>query len=57
MIKCRQIIVGKQKYAYNEAKNEIYAMENYEAAKANNAALLPVGRFNEKTKQIEWFKM
>jgi hypothetical protein len=56
-VKVKQITVGKKKYAYNEAKNEIYAMENYEAAKANNAALLPVGRFNEKTKQIEWFKM
>jgi hypothetical protein len=56
-VKVKQITVGKKKYAYNEAKNEIYAMENYEAAKANNAALLPVGRFNEKTKQIEWYKM
>ena len=56
-VKVKQITVGKKKYAYNEAKNEIYAMENYEAAKANNAALLPVGRFNEKTKQIEWVKM
>ena len=56
-VKVKQITVGKKKYAYNEAKNEIYAMENYEAAKANNAALLPVGQFNEKTKQIEWYKM
>ncbi len=51
-VKVKQITVGKKKYAYNEAKNEIYAMENYETAKANNAALLPVGRFNGKT--IEW---
>ena len=56
-VKVKQITVGKKKYAYNEAKNEIYAMENYEAAKANNAALLPVGQFNQKTKQIEWYKM
>jgi hypothetical protein len=56
-LKIKQITVGKKKYAYNEAKNEIYAMENYEAAKANNAALLPVGRFDVKTKQIEWYKM
>ena len=56
-MKVKQITVGKKKYAYNEAKNEIYAMENYEAAKANNAALLPVGQFNQKTKQIEWYKM
>jgi hypothetical protein len=56
-LKIKQITVGKKKYAYNEAKNEIYAMENYEAAKANNAALLPVGRFNVNTKQIEWYKM
>lgn len=56
-LKIKQITVGKKKYAYNEAKNEIYAMENYEAAKANNAALLPVGRFDVNTKQIEWYKM
>jgi hypothetical protein len=52
-VKVKQITFGKKKYAYNEAKNEIYAMENYEAAKANNAALLPVGRFNGKV--IEMF--
>jgi len=52
-LKIKQITVGKKKYAYNEAKNEIYAMENYEAAKANNAALLPVGRLNGKV--IEFY--
>jgi hypothetical protein len=52
-LKIKQITVGKKKYAYNEAKNEIYAMENYDAAKANNAALLPVGRLNGKV--IEFY--
>ena len=51
-VKVKQITFGKKKYAYNEAKNELYAMENYEAAKANNAALLPVGRFNGKVIEL-----
>ena len=53
--KIKLVTIEKVKYAYNEAKNEIYTMANYEAAQSINEALVSIGRFKDK-KTIEWYK-
>ena len=53
--KIKLVTIEKVKYAYSEAKNEIYTMANYEAAQSINEALVSVGRFKDK-KTIEWYK-
>jgi hypothetical protein len=53
--KIKLVTIEKVKYAYNEAKNEIYTMANYEAAQAINEDLVSIGRFKDK-KTIEWYK-
>jgi hypothetical protein len=52
--KIKLVTIEKVKYAYNEAKNEIYTMANYEAAQAINEDLVSIGRFKDK-KTIEWY--
>jgi len=53
--KIKLLTIEKVKYAYSEAKNEIYTMANYEAAQSINEALVSIGRFKDK-KTIEWYK-
>ena len=53
--KIKLVTIEKVKYAYSEAKNEIYTMANYEAAQSINEDLVSIGRFKDK-KTIEWYK-
>ena len=53
--KIKLVTIEKVKYAYSEAKNEIYTMANYEAAQSINEVLVSIGRFKDK-KTIEWYK-